>query len=81
MKQISYWAKKHIWQSRLLIILVYILLNIIGIFTGKLLNEVNVIIPGLYFIACIIFTIALWIWYPDRQNANRSLKPSFFVYP
>ena len=76
MKQISYWAKKHIWQSRLLIILIYILLNIIGIFTGTLLNEVNVFVPGIYFIACIIFTIALWIWYPHRQNANRSVKPS-----
>ena len=35
--------------------------------------EVSVILPQLYFIACIIFTIALWIWYPDRQNA----KPGF----
>ena len=73
MKKISYWAKKHIWQSRLLIILIYILLNVIGVFIGKLLNEVNVILPQFYFIACIIITIALWIWYPDRQNA----KPGF----
>ena len=49
------------------------MLNVIGVFIGKLLNEVNVILPQLYFIACIIFTIALWIWYPDRQNA----KPGF----
>jgi hypothetical protein len=76
MKKISYWAKKHIWQCRLLIILIYILLNVIGIFTGKLLNKVNVVIPELYFIACIIFTIALWILYPDRQNAKPGVASS-----
>jgi len=67
MKQISFWAKNHIWQSRLLIILIYILLNVNGLYTGKLLNEVNVIIPELYFIVCIIFTITLWIWYPKKS--------------
>lgn len=75
MKKISYWAKNHIWQSRLLIILIYILLNVNGIFTGKLLNEVNVIIPGIYFIVCIIFTIVLCIFYPER-NAKPGVSSS-----
>ncbi len=76
MKQISYWAKEHVWQSRVLIILVYILLNVIGIFTGKLLTEINVTVPALYSIACIIFTIALWIGYPYRQNAKPGVRSS-----
>ena len=75
MKKISYWAKKHIWQTRLLIILIYILLNVIGIFTGKLLKEVNIIIPQVYFIAVIICTMALWIWYPDK-DAKKVRSPS-----
>lgn len=76
MKIISFWAKNHIWQSRQLIILIYILLNVIGIFTGKLLNEINVIFPQIYFIACIIVTIALWMWYPDKQNRKPGVSPS-----
>lgn len=76
MKKISMWAKIHVWQSRLLIILIYILLNVLGIFTGKLLNEVNVILPQIYFTACIIFTVLLWISYPDNKNLKIGRKPS-----
>ena len=75
MKQISYWAKKHVWQTRLLIIGIYVLLNVIGIFTGKLLKEINIIIPQVYFTAFIICTIALWIWYPDK-NAKKRISSS-----
>ncbi len=76
MKRISFWAKNHVWKSRLLIILIYILLNIIGIITGILLNEINVILPQIYFIACIIVTIALWMWYPDKHNRKPGVSPS-----
>ena len=78
MKQISYWAKNHVWQSRLLIILIYTMLNILGIFTGKMLNEINIIIPKLYFIIFTVSIIALWIYYPERGNINSSIKPSYF---
>lgn len=76
MKKISIWAKNHVWQSRLLIILIYILLNVLGIFAGKLLREINVIIPQLYFTACIIITILLWVLYPDNKNLKAGRKPS-----
>ena len=76
MKDISRWAKKHIWQSRLIIILIYVLLNAIGIFTGELLNELHVVIPELYLIVCIIFTITLWILYPSRQNTKARITTS-----
>lgn len=59
MKKISYWAKNHVWATRFLIILIYILLNIIGVFTGKLLSEINIHIPQPYLVACIIQFIYL----------------------
>ncbi len=80
MKQISYWAKKHVWQSRALIVLIYILLNILGIFTGKALNDINIIIPQPYFIACIIFTIILWVWYPKKGNINSNINGSILYF-
>ncbi|HUS01783.1 MAG TPA: hypothetical protein VMY77_08655 [Chitinophagaceae bacterium] len=72
MKKISGWARDHIWQARLIIVVIYILLNVIGIFTGKLLREVDVILPQGYLIGCLIFTIALWTWYPDKNSKSVS---------
>ncbi len=80
MKQISYWAKKHVWQTRALIVVIYILLNILGIFTGKLLNDLNIIITQPYFIACIIFTIILWIWYPEKRDTKTNITRSILYY-
>ena len=67
MKSISFWAKKHIWQSRLLIVVIYILLNVIGLFVGKLLNDSNVNLPGLYFMLCVIFIVILSIGYSSTN--------------
>lgn len=75
MIKISYWAKNHVWQARILIILIYLLLNAIGIFTGKLLQEVGVIIPQSYFTACIILTIILWVGYPGKNLSKSVIKP------
>jgi protein-S-isoprenylcysteine O-methyltransferase Ste14 len=72
MKKISIWAKHHVWQSRLIIIVIYILLNVIGIFIGQQLKDINVILPQFYFIACILITIALWIWYPERLKTRQT---------
>lgn len=78
MKKISYWAKGHIWPTRFLIILIYILLNVIGIYTGKLLNEINIVIPQPYLIVCIISTIVLWSLYPDRKVKKQLPSFSYF---
>lgn len=70
MRKISFWAKNHLLQSRLLIIGIHISLFAIGLFTGKLLNEVNVILPHAYFISCIIITLGLWVWYPSKTTTG-----------
>ncbi len=76
MRKISLWAKYHVWQSRVLIALFYILLNAIGIFIGKLLKETNIVIPEIYFTACLIFTLVLWIGYPNKNILNKKKSPS-----
>lgn len=78
MKKISYWAKNHIWQTRMLIVVIYILLFTIGISTGKLLKDINVILSQGYFIACIVITLVLWTLYPER-NFKRGIS-SFASY-
>jgi len=68
MKKISYWAKDHIWETRAIIVIIYLLLNAIGIYIGRTLNEINVILPQAYFIISVICTILLWAWYPVRNG-------------
>lgn len=70
MKAISYWAKHHPWQTRVIIIMIYVLLNIIGISIGKQLTGLNVVLPEIYFSICVILTIGLWIGYPAKFNSN-----------
>jgi len=77
-KKISIWAKGHVWQSRLLIIFIYILLNVLGIFTGKLLREVNVVIPQLYFTSFVVFTILLWVLYPGNKDPKTGKKRGLY---
>jgi hypothetical protein len=48
-------------------VVIYILLNAIGIFIGKLLGEINIILPQQYLIFCICCTIILWAWYPVKD--------------
>jgi hypothetical protein len=78
MKKISFWAKNHIWQSRLIIVLIYILLNGIGLFTGKLLNDINVSIPEWSFMICMIFTVLLWIGYYTKTVKLLSCLTHYF---
>lgn len=70
MKKISFWAKAHIWQSRLIIIISFILLNIVGVFIGELLNDLHVNIQTLYFEISVILVLILCIAYPV-QNVSR----------
>jgi len=79
MKSISIWAKSNIWQSRMLIIVIYIFLNGIGITTGMLLSEINIHLPYAYFMALILITIILWINYPDKHQKRSFSSTSFYV--
>ncbi len=81
MKQISIWAKNHVWQSRLIIILLYVILNVVGINTGKLFKDLDIVIPKMYLTACIAFTIFLWAFYPSKKNDGSSgIFPSSYSY-
>jgi hypothetical protein len=74
MKKISLWAKNHKWESRVLIVGIYLSLFAIGMFTGRLLEEINVNIPWFYFNTCILLTLILWTFYPAK-NVSRNDRP------
>lgn len=68
MKQVSYWASKHIAAARLIIILLYIPLNILGYITGSLLGDVGVELSVSFINIVALLVILLFIGY--RKNAS-----------
>ena len=80
MKQISYWAKENVFKSRSLIVIFWILLNIIGIYLGKLFKEINIDIPEIYFSLCLFIITILWIKYPRKAAVKVRRKYSFYAY-
>lgn len=68
MKQVSIWASRHKWPARILIVLLYFLLNICGFFAGSLLQSTGVQ-PGIFFIDFIFIVIlAAYLFYPEKAS-------------
>ena len=74
MKHISFWASRHIWLTRLLIFLIYILLNAIGWITGDLLNVMGIELNHAFILVCITLTIVGLFIYPTHNKKISSPK-------
>lgn len=71
MKKISLWARHHRWQTRFLIIIIYIILNLIGLFFGDILFASGVVISSFVIYAvCFVFLLGL-IFYPSRKDKDK----------
>ena len=69
MKSISLWARDHAWPSRLLIILViYPLLNLTGLFLGDLLESSNIVYSSSWTYVLSFVIILLFLFYPGRNE-------------
>ena len=66
MKQVSYWASKHVAAARLIIILLYIPLNILGYITGSLLWDVQVELTPLFINGIAVTVVLLYITYQKK---------------
>ncbi len=76
MKKISLWARQHRWESRVLIVVTYIILNAIGLFIGDVLFSSGIIIPAsAIYITCFIF-ITGFILYPSKKD--KALYRNFY---
>ncbi len=68
MKKISLWAKSHKWPARIIIIVSFVLLNGLGIVTGLLLRDLQVILPS----ATLLFFVSLYaggvLFYPRKKR-------------
>lgn len=78
MKKISKWAKQHQWASRIIIILSFVVLIILGVVTGKLLTSLSISIPVFVMTGLVLMTFAGFIFYPSRSLRYKKLSASTF---
>lgn len=78
MKKISIWARDHKWPARIIIVFSILLLNVIGIYTGILLNDSGIKISvSLLFFFAILYAIG-FISYPSKKNKEKKHSASAF---
>ena len=71
MKPISIWAHQHKTAARISIIFIYILLNIIGLFTGDILHSMNVTLNSFFYLAATLIVFTGLIIYPSKRNKSK----------
>lgn len=68
MKKISLWAKAHPQQTRIYIVVSYLLLNVLGIVIGQLLNLLSIELPILLLNSSILVFIICGLAYPSKNK-------------
>jgi hypothetical protein len=74
MRKISLWAKNHKWQARVSIVVIFLLLNALGIFIGSLLHQLNIILPIAFLYVTVSFFLALFLIYPQKHAKRKTLN-------
>ena len=75
MRKISYWAKAHKWPSRIIIVISFILLNILGIITGILFGQLDINISIEFLLVCFMIFLVAMATYPLKKGKRRKLNP------
>ena len=73
-KQLSFWAKKHKWSSRFIIVFSFIILTLLGIATGFLFDSLNVTFSSLTLFATVLFFLLTWFKYPSGKKTTNALE-------
>lgn len=74
MKHISSWAHAHKVEARIAIFLIYIILNISGLFVGDILYSMDINLPQwILILACIVTVVGAFL-YPLKKHKHRYLN-------
>ena len=74
MVHISLWASRHIWPTRFLIFLIYVLLHALGWIAGDLLSSISIELNHAFLYMSIALTIAALLIYPTHNKKISSPK-------
>lgn len=70
MKSISYWASRHLWPARLLLVAGHVVLTLLAIFVGKSLMHLNASLPFYLFYLLILPFAGAWLLHPGGHGSN-----------
>lgn len=71
MKKISIWAHVHLMQTRLVMVVLFLLLILVGIFLGDVLFSTGISLTTIFlYISFVLFFIGLFI-YPSKQKKQQ----------
>jgi hypothetical protein len=80
-KQLSCWAKEHTWPSRFIIVFSFIIMNVLGIVTGLLLNDLDLVFPGWFIVLSVLTFGIAWLKYPGKkQLADKIERNRVYVF-
>ena len=81
MRKLSFWAKQHKQAARLIIIFSFILLTIIGYYTGTWMSDLAISLPETILIMAIFSYITGVMAYPQRSVSHKTSKTkSFYIH-
>ena len=79
MKKLSVWARNHKNAARLLIIFSFVILTILGLFTGILLADLDLVLSTTtYFLISILFCTGL-LRYPPKELRRKYNARTFYI--
>lgn len=68
MKKLSFWSRDHKTSARILIVVVYLILNLAGLFLGDLLHSFTGNFNAALLLIPVALTLAGYIFYPSKKN-------------
>jgi membrane protein implicated in regulation of membrane protease activity len=73
-KQLSFWAKKHKWASRFIIVFSFIIMNVLGIVTGFLFDSLNVTFSSAVLFTTVLIFLLAWFKYPSKKKTTNAFE-------
>lgn len=77
MKGVSFWALQHKVGARVIIVLIYFSLNLLGLFFGDLLSSQNIALGRSFYFFGVLLTFAGILIYPSKKR-KRQYKNFYF---
>ncbi len=79
MKKISLWARNHKWKARIAITIAWIMLTAIGIFIGKNLSVLGILLPSTVLLIIVALFLASIFYYPSRSQKTTLGSSAFYI--
>lgn len=78
MKKLSFWAREHKWEARVLIIASLAALAVFALLSGILLRQLGLLLPGIFLFASAGLYLAAFIAYPFAFQKKRERSATAF---